>query len=221
MDSTISGKGSAVMYTENFIEQVFQVRPNVELARVFFPFLENAEDYHYAHCIYLDDKTLIAGVAFTSSPERPSTGLGSDFKNYLNQTNPETFGDFLLRIDLYDGVMHGYYALPDLIDLTYREFSTIPVVDEILEVSGGFLLWYHQLESLFALFLTDHARIADARRNINMKKPEAFHLAKSLKFDENLSLEDVILERMVLGTVKFPNIHGANTLYRLKNAAFD
>ena len=209
------------MYTENFIEQVFQVRPNVELARVFFPFLENAEDYHYAHCIYLDDKTLIAGTAFTSSPERPSTGLRNDFKNYLNQTNPETFGDFLLRIDLYDGVMHGYYALPDLIDLTYREFSTIPVVDEILEVSGGFLLWYHQLESLFALFLTDHARIADARRNINMKNPEAFRLAKSLKFDEKLSLEDVILERMVLGTVKFPNIHGANTLYRLKNAAFD
>ena len=117
--------------------------------------------------------------------------------------------------------MHGYYALPDLIDLTYREFSTIPVVDEILEVSGGFLLWHHQLESLFALFLTDHARIVDARRNINMKKPEAFRLAKSLKFDENLSLEDVILERMVLGTVKFPNIHGANILYRLKNWALD
>ena len=80
MDSTISGKGSAVMYTENFIEQVFQVRPNVELARVFFPFLENAEDYHYAHCIYLDEK-LIAGSAFTSPPEKPSTGLRSDFRN--------------------------------------------------------------------------------------------------------------------------------------------
>ena len=82
------------MYTENFIEQVFEVRRNVELARVFFPFLENAEDYHYAHCIYLDDKTLIAGTAFTSSPERPSTGLRSDFKNYLNQTNPRDFRRF-------------------------------------------------------------------------------------------------------------------------------
>jgi hypothetical protein len=221
MDSTISGKGSAVMYTENFIEQVFQVRRNVELAAAFFPFLENADDYHYAHCIYLDGKTLIAGTAFTASHERPSMELRSDFKNYLNKTNPKTFGDFLLRIDLYDGVMHGYYALLDLIGLTYQKFSKRPVVDELLEMSGGLLLWHHQLESLFALFLTDHARIVNARRSINMKKPEAFRLAKSLKFDESLSLEDVILERMVLGTVKFPNIHGANTLYRLKNAAFD
>jgi len=61
----------------------------------------------------------------------------------------------------------------------------------------------------------------EAGRNINMKKREACRLAKSLKFDENRILDDVILERMILGTVKFPNIHGANILYRLKNGTFD
>jgi hypothetical protein len=213
-DSSISSKGAATMYNEKFIEQVFEIHPNVELARVLFPFLENIEDYQFAHCIYLDDKKLITGAVFTSPPEKPSTGFRNDFRDYLDKTNPGTFTDLLVRVDLYDGVIRGHCALPDLVDLTYRQFPRIPMVNELLEMSSGLLLWHHQLESLFALFLTDHARIVDARRGINMKNPEAFRLAKSLKLDENLTLEDIILERMILGAVKFPNIHGANILYR-------
>lgn len=198
------------------VEEIIEVRGNVGRVRALFPSVDDVERFDYAHCITLDHKTVIVGKIVSSLDEPPLVGLRSDFRNLLETAHPESFSDLLLMVELYDGAMSGTLGLAELLDLISRKPPGIPVVDEILAMSRGFLLWRRQLESLFGLFVEDTSQLSELCRSINHRRVEAFQLARSLRFSESLSLEDLIWERMVLKHVKVPNIHGANILYRLQ-----
>ena len=201
---------------DRLVEEIIEVRGNVGRVRALFPSLDDVERFDYAHCITLDHKTVVVGKLVSSLDEPPLMGLQDNFRDLLETAHPESFSDLLLMVELYDGAMSGTLGLAELLDLISRKPPGIPVVDEVLAMSRGFLLWRHQLESLFGLFVEDTSHLPELCRGINQRRVEAFQLARSLKFSESLSLEDLIRERMVLNHVKVPNIHGANILYELK-----
>lgn len=167
-------------YWDHLVEEIIEVRGSVDRVKALFPRLDDVEHFDYAHCLYLDHKTVIAGKPVSSLEEPESMGLQGGFKNLLEATKPESFKDFLLMVELYDGVMSRTFGLADLPRLISRELPGIPVVDEILATSRGFLLWRHQLESLFGLFIEDASQLPELCRSINQRRVEAFQLARNL-----------------------------------------
>lgn len=192
------------MYGE-IVEKVFEVTSEAKLAKSLFSHLSDWQEYRYARAIYVDGESpsLVDGY-LTDSHE--TLGFKTDFRNYLDQIQPLGFLDHLFAVD--------YYKLRRTTkDLTLpnKTFDYVPVVDDILTDTRGFLLWHHQLEWLFRAFFDDTAKVVRLRKRINAKKPEAFELAGSLMLD-NMSLENVIWERMALGYTVFPNVKGALAL---------
>jgi hypothetical protein len=197
----------------NLKEQIFEVSSNLELAKSFFPEVNDLEAYHLAHCICIGEDQVIAGTLSKELGEGESLGFMSCFSEYLKRSAPQTFKDFLFLLDFYRGRRVGR-SVGDIFDLMSHVFPKIQIVDEILEDSRGLLLWHHQLEHLFRAFYDDITKVVRLRKQINAKVPDAFDIAESLKFD-GISLADIVEERMVLGFTVSPNVKGASTLYKM------
>lgn len=167
-------------YWDRLVEEIIEVPGNVGQIRALFPSLDDVEHFDYAHCITLDHKTVVVGKLVSSLDEPPLMGLQDNFRDLLETAHPESFSDLLLMVELYDGAMSGTLGLAELLDLISRKPPGIPVVDEVLAMSRGFLLWRHQLESLFGLFIEDASQLPELCRSINQRRVEAFQLARNL-----------------------------------------
>lgn len=133
------------------------------------------------------------------------------FEEILNKIEKEKFADLLLLTTFYDW---GFANVEGLI-LSQKTFSKNAVVDDILSISKGLLIYEYQFELLAKIFLeivdNDEAKLL--RRNaVNMKKPSAYDNYPINKVDE---FRNVIREREVKelgGILANPNFRGAKIL---------
>lgn len=189
---------------ESLVERIFEVKSEAKLAASLFGHLSDWQEYRYAWAIYIDGESpsLVDGYLTGSLEGNETTGFKTDFKEFLDQIQPSGFLDHLFALD--------FYKLRRTVEdfIFPRTFDYLPVVDDILQDSRGFLLWHHQLELLFRGFYDDTDKVVNLRKGINARDPEAFEMAGSLMLGAT-SLEDVIWERMVLGHTLFQNVKGA------------
>ena len=186
---------------DRLVERIFEIKTEYHLTNSLFSHLKDWRDYRYAYAIYItgEPPRLIDG--YLADHMVPS--VMTDFGDYLGQVGFTSFMDHLFALDFYKLRWHKDLEVSDLVEPANSEFRQLPVVDEILKDSRGFLLWHHQLECLFRAFHDDADKAVDLRKQINTKVPEAFDLAGSLMFGGK-SLENVIRERMVLGHTVLP-----------------
>ena len=83
--------------------------------------------------------------------------------------------------------------------------------------SKGILIWHYQLENLLGLFFNAHDRVVELMRDINAKKVESMNLTENLRFDEKISLNDILSERMIFFNTVYPNSNGAFQLFKHLN----
>jgi len=89
-----------------------------------------------------------------------------------------------------------------------------PYYDDILATSKGIILWDDQIDKLFSLFFPDYAKDIELRKAVSQKRPEIFVLAERLKFDYDITLNDVIRERMLFSVTCKPHHSGSKILFR-------
>lgn len=177
----------------------------------------NSELEPYAYAIYIDDnkKTIIDCRIFTEAVDFEQLGFSNKFEDFIQSNQPKCFNDILFLLDIYH-CNTKHFPRVSVADIQNTKFTYVPIVDELLKESKGFLIWKHQLENLYLLFNHNREEVDKFCSGISaLKTPEIFNIAKSLKFDNGISLEDVINERMALSFVKRPNIRGAFELNNL------
>ena len=210
------------------VEEVFAIQDRLEMARAFFPIVDNIDSFQYAHCIYLagEKDLFVDGYFFDDDDDwGPRTpGFRSHFQEYLEAAKPVRFKDYLFLTDLYrlvlDRLSPKDLSASDLVELSERKFDPVPIVDEILEDSRGFLLWRWQLESLVRAFYCEQDRVLRLCRGINNNLCNAWDETHSLKFGTR-SLYSILVERRALPFTILPNIKGAVLLYNSKSPLHD
>ena len=76
------------------------------------------------------------------------------------------------------------------------------------------MLWDYQLDFLCGLFCDVPRNAVSLRKGLNARDSRSEDIAKKYKFNENLSLYDVINKRMVMDFTVQPNFRGAYNLYK-------
>jgi len=124
-----------------------------------------------------------------------------DLLSYVKTGRPKSFMDVVFLVDAFRGCqIKGDFIIPSL-----SAFQKIPVVDEILQDSNGILMWHHQLEALFGLFVTTGKIWIKLRRCINHKRFATFTYAEKLMLDNGSNLSGIIWERMVFKWTCYPS----------------
>jgi hypothetical protein len=196
------------MKTEMIKEQLINVSANADLIMALFAEIEEAEQYDYAYAVYLEDPQplLITGHLFhADGREKQLLRPGKGFKEFLEAHKPRSFADTLFLLHMFPHE-----------DFAHYRFGDHPIISDILRESRGFLLWHYQLENLFRLFYLNNDEVVDLRKAINAKKNAIYELSRTLAVGQ-VSLYEVVKERMVLGITSFPNMRGACNMY---NAIF-
>jgi hypothetical protein len=206
-------------------EEVFKVHANPELADYFFHDLLAVEGDRdsYADCIYIDHgerKELILGALVDSLDDIP-TGHFDDFREYLRELDPKSLMGFTYAIDSFRLRSRDFdrgRPIPTH-DLIEPKFRRIPMLDDILEGSRGWLVWHHQLEWMLRVFCDDIDKSIRFRKDINKALADAFRFAESFEFEKGYTLSDAIFDRRIWGfATLYPSIKEASSLFRISTA---
>lgn len=201
------------MDLETIKERIFKVRDHLDLAHALFPGFGRLKwSFKHAYAIYIDDGvvTPVFGYLTDSLEKGEGPGFFDDFKAYLKRYKPGTLRDTLFLLDAYS-LSREVLGYPYPWDLA--KFNPVKAVDAILSESKGILLWDHQLDQLFHWFFPDYDQDIDLRKAVNHKRAEIFDLAAMLKFDSDISLNDVLKDRMVFSLTCKPDHSGAIRLF--------
>ena len=194
-------------------ERVFKVRKYPDLAHKLFPeFGSMKTSFKKAYAIYIDDGVItpVCGHLMGRIKKNEEIGFKDGFRAYLERYCPKNLEDTLFLLD-------SYYLSRQALGYPYRwefrKFKQVEAVDDILAKSKGIILWDHQIEKLFNLFFQDYDKDIELRKAVSQKQPEVFDLAERLKFDYEITLKDVIRERMIFSVTCKPHHSGAKILF--------
>lgn len=198
-------------------EEVFKIE-NRPWTQKFFN-KDTLFGFEYAHCIYTgeDRKVELIDGFLTSSPL--FIGYTDKFVNFLLEHSPKKIKDFLFLLDVYHQACIGQKET-DLSKLLNIERTGLPidaVLDELLNDSNGIILWHHQLENILSLCFHNRQEVIDLRKKINAKVGEGWSLLDKAYIGDGLTLRQIITQRMVFGTTKYPNVKGAYILHEVLN----
>ena len=199
-------------------ETLLRIEPNnISFIKKLLPMYASQIDRKecsHAYIIFIDDdsKACIDGVIFQAD-EDETFEQSTKFINLIESSQPNCLKDLLLLLEIYCCDMD--YAHKYREEFKNPSFRSVPVVDELLKESNGFLLWNYQIINLYSLFDEDRKKTDNFLKSYNQKSPGFGTIARKLIFDNGISLENVILERSILGYVKAPKLKGAYNLYKL------
>ena len=118
-----------------------------------------------------------------------------DIKEVLMQLPEITFDSLLFTLSHY-GVITDKNPL-ELISQS-KKFKTIPLIDDILKPTYGYVLFAHQFEQIYSRIPSaSEIEIVTLRKDWNKKKPEAIEMVKQTAVMKGLSFYDLLLERTV------------------------
>jgi hypothetical protein len=101
-----------------------------------------------------------------------------------------------------------------------KAFKTLPLLDDILKPTYGYILYAHQFEQIYSkLPSTSEIEAITLRKDWNKKKPEAIEYVKQIKISDGFSFYDLVLERTVEENhfVWNANFKGADLLWKYLN----
>lgn len=186
------------MEAKNIIrEDIVKIAQSDELLRELKIDKENCyDDYKYVYVVYgKSTKRLIKAIWGANTNELEKwRGFTESFDEYIRKENPKKLVDYMFFLDMHTRSKIGNFNLRDVYD---RKFGKNVIVDEILTDSKGFLLWLYQLESLIGLFYFDTTKPSKIGKGLSVLGNEYVQEAKKMKFTDNLSLYDVIIQRRV------------------------
>jgi len=204
------------------VERVIFRSEAPELFEVLFPdgsfrdLLDEEEDPEF-YCMYIEGDTPEAITGFTIYE-----GFDNDyvdllhFKEVLFAHKPTSFWDLCVLLDIYVRRLIQRRRTLDSIIFEFK-ITSLPIVDDILHLSKGFLLWHFQIENLFGLFETVLDARIRFRKNMNKKASTWVDEARKMLFTNNISLYDVVVDRSVPLSdnehTSNPNFKGAYLLY--------
>jgi len=140
-----------------------------------------------------------------------------DFKEVLRQLPELSFDSILFTLSLY-GVISNKNPL-DIIKQS-KKFKSIPLIDEILKPTYGFVLYAHQFEQIYSRIpSSSDLEIITLRKDWNKKKPEAIEIVKQTEIIKGFSFYDLLMERTVEENhfVWNANFKGAKLLWEYLN----
>ncbi len=171
-------------------------------------------EYQTGHAIYLDSKKPEILIGFIFRTTESDVGYFNSFLDYLRKFDLTNFMDILLAIDTY--TLTNLYSKIKISNLNFT-FKNHPIIDSFLKESRGALIWHHQLENLYLFHLNNKDEATDFRKNILKKLASAFDLAFKIQIDQEITLNDVINDRMVFGGTIIPSLREASKLFHLMN----
>ncbi len=176
----------------------------------FFPYLENPniglsehiESANVFYCLYHENGERIRVIDFTCSNESALNRLPPSLRTIMETCPPVSWGRFLslFRIHqclVWDAIHNVDSRFTAVEDVVAHTWSSVPIVDHILDESFGVLLWQHQYESLFRMVEHGHSsEIMKFYRDCHRGKPGVEEiLSRSIQGDTTLG--SVISERMI------------------------
>jgi hypothetical protein len=116
-------------------------------------------------------------------------------KEVLLQLPELHFDAILFALTLY-GTVSNHYPLEVLTNS--KTFKSIPLIDDILQPTNGYILYAHQFEQIYSRIPSDsEIEIVTLRKDWNKKKPEAIELVKQTEITPEISFYDLLLERTI------------------------
>jgi len=117
------------------------------------------------------------------------------FKEVLMQLPELNFDSILFALTLY-GTASNQNPL-DIINSS-KDFKSIPLIDDILKPTNGFVLFAHQFEQIYSRIpCASETEVVTLRKDWNKKKPEAIELVKQTEIILGLSFYGLLLERTI------------------------
>ncbi len=143
-------------------------------------------------------------------------------KKVLLQLPELNFDAILFTLTLYSTVSN---RNPLEIISNSKTFKSIPLIDDILKPTNGYILYAHQFEQIYSRIPSDsEIEIVALRKDWNKKKPEAIELVKQTKITPEISFYDLLLDRTIEENhfVWNANFKGAKILWNnlIKNSKF-
>lgn len=220
---------------EQIVERVIIKSEESELVSLFFP--EYTSDllildgnvwnihgkFPEFYCLYIDSThpKLINGWGAYDGFD-----AGFDkhfhFRNFIIKEKTETFWDIVFLLGIYDLEMNYRASGLNIFNLDYN-INTLPIVDDILTLSRGLLLWKFQLEHLAGLFLPKPRDRIQFRKDFNARASTWRSEAQNMMFSKNISLYDIVKDRIIApkgsdkmssGVVHSPIFDGAYLLFK-------
>ena len=159
-------------------------------------------DYPFQTFVYLNGD-IAKYVHYCPSYDDISTDAGYSlpFEHIYDRIDNGDEDLLLLLVSLY-GLMDAEELLAAL--KARPAFPPDPLLDSICKSSNGYLIYREQIEELYMhLTLCDNDEAVKFRRDWNKKKPSSREIAKTLKYDEDLTLYDIMLQRRFADSFEF------------------
>jgi hypothetical protein len=196
-------------------EEIFPANSKPWLRRFFS---EEALDWavgngFYAYCIYTErtgEIKLIHGTLINPSVMADWDRERNAFARYIGKNHPRSFKETLFYLDLYP-------HKPEEIIGDFRAGCSTAAgcIESMLKDTRGILLWHQQLDDMINLFVRDRTEIMALRKGINAKRPEGVEFLTQILIEKDMTLLDLIQNRMICGYTRYPNVTGASVLYEL------
>lgn len=146
--------------------------------------------YHQILCIKdMDLIPIIVQSSFESKKQLPPIDIDF-FKQSLKQCSQPSFAEVLFITTIYEKqLIHDS-------TFTKNNFETIPLIDELLTDSFGYLAFAHQMEQLYCMLTgCNYMEAVSFRKDWNIKRPKARELANSIFINADLTLATLLQER--------------------------
>lgn len=140
-----------------------------------------------------------------------------DIKDVLMQLPELSFDSILFTLSLY-GVVTDKNIF-EFISQS-KKIKSIPLIDDILKPTYGFVLFAHQFEQIYSRIpSSSDLEVITLRKDWNKKKPEAIEIVKQTEIMKGLSFYDLLMERTVEENhfVWNANFKGAKLLWEYLN----
>lgn len=148
--------------------------------------------YPYYHILCIKDMDLIPIIVQPSlefKKQLPPINIHF-FKQSLKQCNQPSFAEVLFITTIYEKQL--------IHDSTFTEnnFETIPLIDELLTDSFGYLAFAHQMEQLYCMLTgCNYMEAVSFIKDWNIKRPKARELANSIFISADFTLATLLQER--------------------------
>ena len=205
---------------DKIVEDVFEMAANRRLAVTLLNAVPDRdfEKGIMLHAVYTndDEKSLIYQYKFEGSKSDVRRSFKDELAFFLKEyePNPKGIKDFLLFLGIFCPIRDD----PTIKTISEYDIREYPIVSDILEDTRGLLLWDYQMDSLCGLFCDVARNAVSLGKGLNTRDSRCEDLAKKYKFNDDLSLYDVVTDRMVMDFTGQPNFRGAYNLYKAVTA---
>jgi len=199
---------------DKITEEVFEISTNPRSAMKLLPSMHDGdfEKGILLHAVYTKDEySLIYNYKIKGSKSDIKRNFKDELSYFIKEYEPKPKGikDFLFFLGIFCPIKYEI-TIRTISQCDLREY---PIVSDILEDTRGLLLWDYQLDALCGLFCDVPRNAVSLRKGLNIRDPKCEDIAKKYKFSEDLSLYDVVNDRMVMDFTGQPNYRGAYNLY--------